>query len=101
MKIPLRSILVVVLVGFSRLCAQSFEGVMEIKTSSRGESPNITYMVKDGNIRMEMETQHGKAVFLHMGKDGRTIMLMEQMQMYMEFPPMPEAEGDAPKPEIS
>ncbi|HTP80629.1 MAG TPA: DUF4412 domain-containing protein [Bacteroidota bacterium] len=96
-----RLLLSVIVLWMTQLSAQSFEGVIEMKTKSDADTPSITYMVKDGNVRIEMETQRGTMVLLHMGKDGSNIVLMTQMQMYMEVPAAQPPEGDAPKPEIT
>ncbi len=67
------------------LVAQSFEGVVEMKTKSEQGSPTLTYMMKGGNARIEFESPRGKGIMLHMGKEEKNYMLMTGMQMYMEI----------------
>lgn len=82
--------------------AQSFEGVVEFSiTTERGTMP-MSYMVKGDNVRIEMEGRPGmKAAVLIDAKEGKSIMLMDQMKMYMDVPKPPAGDSSQAKPEIS
>jgi len=84
------------------LQAQSFEGVIEFSvTTERGTMP-MTYMVKGDNVRVEMQGPRGmKATVLIDTKKNKSVMLMDQMKMYMETPQMPPPDTTQPKPEIT
>ena len=84
------------------LQSQTFEGVVEFTvTGDQGTMPMI-YMMKGDNVRVEMEGRPGmKAAFLIDAKENKSVMLMEQMKMYMEMPAPPAADSGKPKPEIT
>jgi hypothetical protein len=86
----------------SLLRAQSFEGVVEYTvTTDEGTRP-MTYMMKGDNVRVEMEERPGrKAAILMDAKNGKSIMLMDQMKMYMDLPAPPASDSTVPKPEIT
>jgi hypothetical protein len=82
--------------------AQSFEGVVEFSVTTEQGTMPMTYMAKGDDARVEMEGRPGmKAAILINVKNKKTVMLMENMKMYMDVPqPKPE---DMPEsnPEIS
>jgi hypothetical protein len=86
----------------SVLQAQSFEGVVEYKVTTEEGTMPMTYMMKGDNVRVEMEGRPGmKMVLLLDTKEGKTVMLMEKMKMYMEMPSTPPPESDEAKPEVT
>ena len=82
--------------------AQSFEGVVEFSiTTEQGTIP-MTYLMKGDNIRVEMEGPGGrKGTVLMDAKEGKSVMLMDQMKMYMELPTPPPPDSSEAKPEIT
>ena len=93
----------VAVLGLSSLLrAQTFEGVVEYSvTTERGTMP-MKYMKKGDNVRVEMEGPQGmKATILINEKDNKSVMLMDQMKMYMKMPTPPMGDSTAPKPEIT
>lgn len=91
------------LAGFPlTLQAQSFQGIIEFTiTTDQGTMP-MTYMTKGENVRVEMEGRPGmKAAFLIDAKENKSVMLMEQMKMYMEVSAPPAADSGKPKPQIT
>jgi hypothetical protein len=86
----------------SLLRAQSFEGVVEYTVTTEEGTIPMTYMMKGDNVRVEMEQQPGrKAAILMNAKENKSIMLMDQMKMYMDLPAPPAADSSTPKPEIT
>jgi hypothetical protein len=86
----------------SLLRAQSFEGVVEYTVTTEEGTMPMTYMMKGDNVRVEMEQQPGrKAAILMDAKENKSIMLMDQMKMYMDLPAPPQADSTMPKPEIT
>ncbi len=86
----------------SRLRAQSFQGVVEYTVTTEQGTMPMTYMMKGDNVRVEMEQQPGrKAAILIDSKENKSIMLMDQMKMYMDLPAPPPGDSTAPKPEIT
>ncbi len=94
------------LVGlFSFAAAQSFEGIieMQMKDQNQESSMPVKYLVKGDLIRMEMQSPRGEMTMIMDSKNKKTIILMPQMQSYMErsmdAPAQPA--GDAKKSEIT
>ncbi len=80
--------IVIAILSFpSHLNAQKFEGTVEFTvTTDQGTMP-MTYMIKGGDVRVEMEGRPGmKAIFLIDAKENKTIMVIDAMKMYMESP---------------
>lgn len=84
------------------LQAQTFEGVVEFTVTGEHGTMPMTYMMKGDNVRVEMEQQPGrKAAILMDAKENKSIMLMDQMKMYMDLPAPPPADSTTQKPEIT
>ncbi len=90
---------------FSLAAAQSFEGVieMQMKGPNQEASMPVKYLVKGDLVRMEMQSPRGEMTMIMDSKNKKTIILMPQMQSYMErsmdVPAQPA--GDAKKSEIT
>jgi len=90
---------------FSFTAAQSFEGMieMQMKDQNQESSMPVKYLVKGDLIRMEMQSPRGEMTMIMDSKNKKTIILMPQMQSYMErsmdVPAQPA--GDAKKSEIT
>lgn len=88
---------------FSFAAAQSFEGVIEMQVKSPNlETPMpMKYFVKGDFIRMETQSPRGEMAIIMDSKNKKTIMLMPQMQSYMERTIDAPTQGDAKKSEIT
>lgn len=92
---------------FSFAAAQSFEGVieMQMKGPNQDSPMPVKYFVKGGLVRMEMQSPRGEMATIHDTKNKKMIMLMPQMQSYMErtmdVPAQGQPSGDAKKSEIT
>ncbi len=66
--------------------AQTFEGIIDIQIKGPNmESPNpMKYMVKGDFVRTESQTPRGEFAMIMNMKERKMIMLMPQMQSYME-----------------
>lgn len=82
--------------------AQTFEGVVQFTaTSERGTIP-ITYIIKGDHARVEFEGRPGQTMALLInGKENKTVMLMDQMKMFMEVPVPEMQQTDKAKPEMT
>jgi len=94
------------LVGlFSFAAAQSFEGIieMQMKDQNQESSMPVKYLVKGDLIRMEMQSPRGEMTMIMDSKNKKTIILMPQMQSYMErsMDVPAQSAGDAKKSEIT
>lgn len=86
----------------SRVQAQTFQGVVEYSVTTEEGTMPMSYMMKGDNARVEMEGRPGmKAIILIDAKAEKTVMLMEQMKMYMELPSAAVAAEDMPNPEVT
>lgn len=70
------------------LSAKSFEGVVTMKiTSGQGSSHTLTYSVKDGSIRTDMQVKADMAASaIFNPSKGEMIVLMPAQSMYMVMP---------------
>ncbi|MBI4428140.1 MAG: DUF4412 domain-containing protein [Ignavibacteriales bacterium] len=71
---------------FSVAVAQQFEGVieMQIKGQNQESSMPMKYMVKGDFVRTESQTPRGEFAMIMNMKERKMIMLMPQMNSYME-----------------
>jgi hypothetical protein len=88
---------------FSFAAAQSFEGIIEMQVKSPNQETTMPmkYFVKGDFIRMEMQSPRGEMAMIMDSKNKKTIMLMPQMQSYMERNIDAPTQGDAKKSEIT
>ena len=78
--------------AFAFLCfvslsfARQFEGVieMQMKDANQDSPTPMKYMVKGDLVRMEMQSPRGEMAMIMNLKERKTIMLMPQMNSYME-----------------
>lgn len=67
------------------LGAQSFEGAVSMTLSGdNGRSTDVTYLVKDGKIRMEMGGGGRGMTMIMLPADKKMLMIMTAQKMYME-----------------
>ena len=91
-------------VGLVSLAAtQTFEGVIEMQVKGPNQETlmPMKYFVKGDFIRMEMQSPRGEMAMIMDSKNKKTIMLMPQMQSYMERSIDAPTQGDAKKSEIT
>ena len=83
--------------------AQSFEGVIEMQVKSLNQESlmPMKYFVKGDFIRMEMQSPQGEMAMIMDSKNKKTVMLMPQMQSYMERTIDAPPAGEAKKSEIT
>jgi hypothetical protein len=83
------------------LVADTFEGTvsMTITAPSMKNGPQSMNMsLKDGNMRIDMETPRGAMSAIFDTKDQQMLMLMPQQRMYMVQPMVRPAGGPTPPP---
>ncbi|MES2521967.1 MAG: DUF4412 domain-containing protein [Gemmatimonadota bacterium] len=72
-----------------QVLAQPFEGVITVRMGPgpRGEpGPEMEYMAKGGNVRMNSVSPLGKVGVVAVPAEGRIYVLLEAQRMYMEQP---------------
>ena len=104
MKMAVR-VVCAVLVFASLAVAQQFEGVIEIQMKSQNQETSMPmkYMVKGDFVRTEAQSPRGEFAMIMNMKERKMIMLMPQMNSYMErtidsIAPPP---GSGKKPEFT
>lgn len=65
---------------------ENFEGKINLKMTSNGESHEMSYLVKNNKMRMEVNEAGHSAVILFDPVSKKMTMLMPQQNMYMEMP---------------
>lgn len=63
--------------------AQDFEGEVQLKIESDGETANINYMMKDGKIRIDLPDQQEDAAMVMNPADNEMLIIIPSQQMYM------------------
>ncbi len=86
-RVSLYTLSMAMAVGASSLSAQTFEGVVTVRLSSRGGAPQeAEYITRNGNVRINLATPAGPAVMIGLAAEQKLYMLLESQRMYMELP---------------
>lgn len=87
-KLPLLLVALATLFSPTLFAAKSFEGVVTMKiTSGQGAPHTLTYSIKDGSIRTDMQVKPGmSAAVIFLPAKDEMIMLMPDQSMYMVMP---------------
>lgn len=78
-------LLIVIAFSVQAFSQNDFEGKVVLKISEDETAADVDYFVKDEKTRMEMKSNHGSMVLLYDQKSNKTLMMMPEQKMYMEF----------------
>lgn len=81
-----------------QLFAQNFEGIIKYQADLTGEKMDLTYYIKDDNIKMKIYdyVEGSNSALIFNKKFGKLVFILEDEKMYLELPKnsLTDNEGD-------
>jgi hypothetical protein len=86
--------LLVLILSASVLPQDVFEGKVKFNINSDGQSTDMTYFIKDGKIKIDVEAE-SKSSIIYDTKKQTMLIIMPEQKMYMDMPVTPAEESEA------